>query len=130
MREIIVALSGASGVRYAIRLIQMLVEKDCRVHLTISAPAVLVLKQEMGVAVDLQNFTEESLLGRATSRIASVVSPHVQPNQPFRRGVSRSPNTSPANAIRRAVSVRSTVGRRKCSLSRSAGRSFRGGSHT
>ena len=69
MREIIVALSGASGAQYAIRLIQVLVEMNCRVYLTISAPAAVVLKQEVDITIDLQNFSEEGLLGQSTGRI-------------------------------------------------------------
>jgi 4-hydroxy-3-polyprenylbenzoate decarboxylase len=69
MQEIIVAISGASGIQYAIRLIQVLAEKHCRIHLTISAPAAVVLKHEMGLSVDLRNFSEETLLGQSTGRV-------------------------------------------------------------
>ena len=69
MQEIIVAISGASGIQYAIKLIKVLAEKHCRIHLTISAPAAVVLKHEMGLSIDLRSFSEESLLGQATGRI-------------------------------------------------------------
>ena len=70
MKEIIVAISGASGAAYAIRLLQILVDAGCRIHLTITEPAALVLKQEMDIEVDLQDFSAVSLMCRATAQIS------------------------------------------------------------
>ncbi len=70
MKRITVAISGASGAPYAVRLLQVLVDKGCRVHLTISEPAALVLKHEMDIVVDLERFSAESLIGRKTKRIS------------------------------------------------------------
>lgn len=69
MPGIIVAISGASGAPYAVRLVQILVEKKCKVHLTISRPAAIVLKHEMDIDVDLRNFSAKSLIGKATKQI-------------------------------------------------------------
>jgi len=48
MREIIIAITGASGAQYALRLISRLLEHDVRLHLIVSDAARIVLKHEMG----------------------------------------------------------------------------------
>ncbi len=48
MRRFIVALTGASGVVYGIRLLEYLLTAGMEVHLIISEAAYLVLEQEMG----------------------------------------------------------------------------------
>ena len=47
MARYIVALTGASGVIYGLELISELLQRDYEVHLVVSEPAVLVLRQEM-----------------------------------------------------------------------------------
>lgn len=47
--EIVVAISGASGVQYGMRLLQVLKEKGCEVHLVITESA----RKIMGVETDL-----------------------------------------------------------------------------
>jgi 4-hydroxy-3-polyprenylbenzoate decarboxylase len=69
MKEIIIAISGASGSPYAVRLLRVLLERGCRVHLTISEPAALVLRQETGIDVDLNNFSPDALVGGPTDRL-------------------------------------------------------------
>ncbi len=59
--NIVLAMTGASGSIYALRLLQLLVEANVRVHLTISPPARLVLLQELGVDVDLARFQPHEL---------------------------------------------------------------------
>jgi len=44
----IVALTGASGVVYGLQLITELLKREHEVHLVVSEPAALVLRQEMG----------------------------------------------------------------------------------
>ena len=44
----IVALTGASGIVYGLQLITELLKREHEVHLVVSEPAALVLKQEMG----------------------------------------------------------------------------------
>ncbi len=46
MQKYIVAITGASGVIYGIRLVQILLQMDYEVHLIISEAAYLVLEQE------------------------------------------------------------------------------------
>ena len=62
MQNIVVAMTGASGSIYAVRLLEILLAAGCRVHLTISKSAVLVLDRELGIRVDLKNFKIHQLL--------------------------------------------------------------------
>ena len=55
-QNIVVAITGASGATYALRLLEVLSAAGCNVHLTISAAAQTVLKQELDLTVDLDNF--------------------------------------------------------------------------
>jgi len=50
----IVAITGASGVIYGINLVRVLLAKGYEVHLVISEPARLVLKQELGWEIGSQ----------------------------------------------------------------------------
>jgi flavin prenyltransferase len=61
-KNIVVAITGASGVTYAIRLIEALSAAGCDVHLTISAAAQSVLQQELDLSVDLENFNPSILM--------------------------------------------------------------------
>lgn len=56
MPEIVVAMTGASGSAYALRLIEVLIGAECRLHLTISPAAVEVFRQEIGGEIDLEKF--------------------------------------------------------------------------
>lgn len=60
-KQIVVAITGASGVTYAVRLIEVLLAAACDVHLTISRAGRLVLKQELDLSVDLDNFAPSML---------------------------------------------------------------------
>jgi flavin prenyltransferase len=61
-RSIVVAITGASGVTYAVRLLEVLLTAGCDVHLIISAAGQVVLKQELGLSVDLDNFSSAMLM--------------------------------------------------------------------
>ncbi|MFZ1932209.1 MAG: flavin prenyltransferase UbiX [Thermoguttaceae bacterium] len=61
-RTIVVAITGASGVTYSVRLLEVLLAAGCNVHLTISAAGQVVLKQELGLSVDLDNFSPAMLM--------------------------------------------------------------------
>ena len=61
-QNIVVAITGASGVTYAIRLLEVLSAAGCDVHLTISAAAQAVLQQELDLTVDLDNFNPAMLM--------------------------------------------------------------------
>jgi len=61
-RNIVVAMTGASGAPYAVRLVEVLLAAGCDIQLTISSAAQAVLKQELGLAVDLDKFEPAQLL--------------------------------------------------------------------
>jgi flavin prenyltransferase len=60
-KTIVLAMTGASGAIYALRLLQVLAAADIRVHLTISPSARLVLRQELQIDLDLDRFRPEDL---------------------------------------------------------------------
>jgi flavin prenyltransferase len=61
-RNIVVAITGASGVTYSVRLIEVLLAAGCDVHLCISAAAQVVLREELGLTVDLDHFDPAMLM--------------------------------------------------------------------
>lgn len=60
--QYVVAITGASGAIYAVRLLEVLIAAACDVHLSISPAGRLVLKQELNLTVDLEKFQLASLL--------------------------------------------------------------------
>ncbi len=58
---LVLAITGASGVLHALRLLDVLLESGCDVHLTISPSGKEVLKHELGIVVDLDRFQAISL---------------------------------------------------------------------
>ena len=62
MREIVLAMTGASGSAYAVRLVEVLIAAGCNVHLTISPAAAQVFQLEVGGTLDLENFDLAQLL--------------------------------------------------------------------
>ncbi len=51
MKPWIVGITGASGIRFAARLIQVLNQTGRRIHLVISDPARLTMKEELGIVL-------------------------------------------------------------------------------
>ncbi len=68
MANVILAITGASGAVYALRLLQVLLEAGQQVHLTISPAGQIVLREELGVTVDLDAFQETDLFQVAMAR--------------------------------------------------------------
>lgn len=62
MKPLVVAITGASGAIYAVRLLQVLLAVGRNVHLTISPAAKLVLDKELGLSVNLEQFNISQLL--------------------------------------------------------------------
>ena len=60
-QNIVVAITGASGSVYATRLIETLHAAGCSIHLIISPAAQTVIKQELNLTVDLENFSPAML---------------------------------------------------------------------
>jgi 4-hydroxy-3-polyprenylbenzoate decarboxylase len=61
-RNIVVAITGASGAPYAVRLLEVLLAAGCDVHLSISAVAQAVLRHDLNLTVDLDNFSPAMLM--------------------------------------------------------------------
>ncbi len=61
-QNVVVAITGASGVTYAIRLLEVLSAAGCDVHLTMSMAGQAVLKKELDLTVDLENFSPSMLM--------------------------------------------------------------------
>jgi 4-hydroxy-3-polyprenylbenzoate decarboxylase len=61
---VVVGMTGASGALYAVRLVEVLLAAGCQVQLSISAAGAAVVRQELGLDVDLdaRRFRPESLL--------------------------------------------------------------------
>lgn len=59
---VVLAVTGASGAIYALRLLEVLLSADRHVHLTISPSAALVLKQELHLEVDVRHCDGRRLL--------------------------------------------------------------------
>ncbi len=64
-RNVVLAITGASGAIYAVRLLDVLVAAGCDVQLAISTAGKAVLRQELGLEVDVEQFRLDSLLPHA-----------------------------------------------------------------
>jgi 4-hydroxy-3-polyprenylbenzoate decarboxylase len=62
IRNFVVAITGASGATYSVRLLEVLLAAGCDIHLVISAAGQIVLKQELNLAVDLDDFNPAALM--------------------------------------------------------------------
>jgi 4-hydroxy-3-polyprenylbenzoate decarboxylase len=74
---LVLAISGASGAVYAVRLLEMLVQAGRDVHLTISPSGRDVLKQELHVRVDLETFDVAKLVD-LTEKAGRILYHHYQ----------------------------------------------------
>lgn len=63
--DLVVALTGASGAPYGVRLLEVLLQAGRTIHLSLSPAAAEVLEHEMGRKVDLRRFRLEDLLAGA-----------------------------------------------------------------
>lgn len=62
MKRIVVAITGASGSVYGVRLLQVLLASEIDVHLTVSPAATRVFEAELGIHLDLDHFDIDQLL--------------------------------------------------------------------
>lgn len=76
-RPIVLGITGASGAPYAVRLLHALMGAGCEVHLSISPSGRTLLKQELGLDVELDAFRCEALLP-GTSFPGRVIYHHYQ----------------------------------------------------
>jgi flavin prenyltransferase len=61
--DLVLAITGASGAPYGVRLLETMLQSGSPVHLTISSSAALVLHQEMDRRIRLDQFELSDLLG-------------------------------------------------------------------
>jgi len=71
MKPIVLAMTGASGAAYGLRLLQVLVEAGRAVELTVSPAAVEVFRAELGIEMRLDAFEPGQLLAEARKRFPS-----------------------------------------------------------
>src|SRR3984893_4277334 len=69
--DLVLAMTGASGTPYGVRLLEVLLQAGRTVHLTISPAAVQVLEQELERKVRLERFDLHDLLGGEMARGAA-----------------------------------------------------------
>jgi 4-hydroxy-3-polyprenylbenzoate decarboxylase len=60
-KPIVIAITGASGAVYGIRLLEVLLNAGCEVHLTISPSGQAVIEHELGLKLDLERFEISAL---------------------------------------------------------------------
>lgn len=63
-QQVVLAITGASGAAYAVRLLEALLRAERDVHLTISPAARQVLRHELEIDLDLDRFAPAALLDR------------------------------------------------------------------
>ena len=61
-RPIVLGITGASGVAYGVRLLEVLLGKNLEVHLSISESGQKVIQHELGLQVNLDQFEPSQLL--------------------------------------------------------------------
>lgn len=64
LNDLVVAITGASGSPYGLRLLETLLAAGRTVHLSISPAAVEVMEREVGRTVHLDDFQAKELFGR------------------------------------------------------------------
>ncbi len=69
MENIVVGITGASGVVYGQRLLQVLCRKGYTIHLSISDAATLIIRHELGIDINHDQPNLQEFLGYATDNI-------------------------------------------------------------
>jgi 4-hydroxy-3-polyprenylbenzoate decarboxylase len=88
MRNLVVAITGASGSLYAVRLLEVLLAAGSNVHVTISPSGAAVLEHELGLSVDLENFAAEQLVESLENLADDASLAHLQVNADVAQGGS------------------------------------------
>lgn len=76
MSPIVLAITGASGAAYGVRLLRVLLAAGRSVHLTISPAAARVAQLELGLSIDVDRFEAADLLTAETAQRASGLAYH------------------------------------------------------
>jgi len=69
--ELVLAMTGASGAAYGVRLLEVLARTGPTVHLVVSPAAVQVLQTEMDRKIHLDHFQLADLLGPSAEKVTS-----------------------------------------------------------
>lgn len=85
--DLVLAMTGASGAPYGLRLLEVLLRAGRTVHLTISPAAVQVLHQETDRRVRLESFQLSELLGESVEKF-SPKQVHYHHYSDFRAGIA------------------------------------------
>lgn len=85
--DLVLAITGASGAPYGLRLLEVLIEAGRTVHLTLSPTAVEVLLQETERQVRLEQFQLADLLGPSAERAQPGQVQYHHPHN-FRAGIA------------------------------------------
>jgi 4-hydroxy-3-polyprenylbenzoate decarboxylase len=85
--DLVLAMTGASGAPYGVRLLEVLLRAGRTVHLTLSPSAAEVLELELDRTVNLQRFALADLLGPAADA-AGPGQVHYHHYQDFRAGIA------------------------------------------
>lgn len=76
MNDLVLAITGASGSAYAVRLLEVLIASGRTVHLLISSAGTIVIQRELGREVDLASFALRQLLPDVSDEHADRVQFH------------------------------------------------------
>lgn len=85
-RIIVLAITGASGAVYGVRLLQVLRAAGCEVHLSISSAGKIILEHELDLAVDLDDF--DPALLESARLFGDEDQPRANETSPFQRRTS------------------------------------------
>src|SRR5215472_8355991 len=85
--DLVLAMTGASGAPYGVRLLEVLLRAGRTVHFTLSPSAVEVLEQELARHVRLDQFDLADLLGEA-SKLAAADQVRYHHYRDFRAGIA------------------------------------------
>lgn len=69
MENIIVAITGASGIIYSRRLLQVLCDKSYTIHLSISEAAIKLIESELDLTLDINNFDVGKFIERESPNV-------------------------------------------------------------
>src|SRR5215470_6398802 len=74
--DLVVAMTGASGAPYGVRLLEVLIRAGRTIHLVLSPAAVQVIHQEMDRRIDIEHFRLTDLLGKVEKAVQGQVLYH------------------------------------------------------
>jgi 4-hydroxy-3-polyprenylbenzoate decarboxylase len=85
--DLVLAMTGASGAPYGVRLLEVLLRAGRTIHLVLSPAGIQVIEQELGRRVRLDQFNLADLMGEAAS-CAGPDQLHYHDYRDFRAGIA------------------------------------------